>query len=94
MGIIFSVIAGLLLRLICIDKAEGLWNDEYISWFIASQPFTKEFWEAVYSQCHMPFYYLYLKFVMSVFGQSDLVLRLSSVFTGLCSIVAMYFNYK
>ena len=91
MGIILIVLAGLCLRLICIDKAEGLWNDEYISWMIASQPFTKGFWHDVMSQCHMPFYYLYLKFFMKIFGQSDLLLRLTSVFAGVLSIIAMYF---
>lgn len=91
MGIILTVIAGLVLRLICINKAEGLWNDEYISWFISSQPFTKGFWESILSQCHMPFYYLYLKLFMKLFGQSDLLLRLTSVFAGVLSIIVMYF---
>lgn len=88
------VVLGLVLRLICINKAEGLWNDEYVSWMIASTPFNEGFWNAVKSQCHMPLYYFYLKFVMSVFGQSDLVLRLSSVFCGLISIPVMYFTGK
>lgn len=92
MGIILIVLAGLCLRLICIDKAEGLWNDEYISWLTASQPFTKTFWQSVMSQCHMPFYYIYLKFFMKIFGQSDLLLRLTSVFAGVISIIAMYFT--
>lgn len=92
MGIILITVAGLILRLICIDKAEGLWNDEYVSWFIASQPFTKGFMEGILSQCHMPFYYLYLKCFMKFFGQSDLLLRLTSVFAGVLSIIAMYFT--
>ena len=92
MGIFVTVLVGLILRLICIDKAEGLWNDEYVSWFIASQPFTNGFWKSVASQCHMPFYYLYLKFFMNFFGQSDLVLRLTSVFSGVLSVVVMYFT--
>ena len=91
MGIILTVIAGLILRLICIDKAEGLWNDEYVSWSIASQPFTNGLLEGILSQCHMPFYYLYLKCFMKVFGQSDLLLRLTSVFAGVLSIIAMYY---
>lgn len=92
MGIFVTVLVGLILRLICIDKAEGLWNDEYMSWMIASQPFTNGFWHSVASQCHMPFYYLYLKFFMNFFGQSDLVLRLTSVFSGVLSVVVMYFT--
>lgn len=90
MGIWVITIFGLLLRLLFINKAEGLWNDEYISWFVASQPFTNGFIGNVKAQCHMPFYYLYLKFFMSLFGQSDLLLRLTSVLAGTISIPVMY----
>ena len=47
---------GLILRLICINKADGLWNDEYVSYMIAATPFSDGFIDAVKSQCHMPFY--------------------------------------
>lgn len=90
MGIWIITIIGILIRLLFIDKAEGLWNDEYVSWFIASQPLTNGFIEGVKSQCHMPFYYLYLKFFMTIFGQSDLVLRLTSVLAGGLAIPVMY----
>lgn len=92
LGITAIIILGLVLRLICIDKPDGLWNDEYVSWLIASTQ--NGFWDAVKSQCHMPFYYLYLKFFMTIFGQSDLVLRLTSVFAGVLAIPAMYFLGK
>lgn len=85
---------GLVLRLIFIDKPDGLWNDEYISWMIAAKPFNDGFWASVKSQCHMPAYYLYLKFFMSIFGQSDLVLRLTSLLTGIFAIPVMYFVGK
>lgn len=91
MGIFIITILGLFLRLLFINKAEGLWNDEYISWFIASQPLTNGFIEGIKSQCHMPFYYLYLKFFMTIFGQSDTILRLTSVVAGTLSIPVMYF---
>lgn len=91
-GIFGIVILGIILRLIFIDKPDGLWNDEYVSWMIASTPFNNGFISAVKSQCHMPFYYLYLKFFMTLFGQSDLLLRLTSVFAGILSIIAMYFT--
>lgn len=89
-GIFGIVILGIILRLIFIDKPDGLWNDEYVSWMIAAAPFNNGFISAVKSQCHMPFYYLYLKFFMTLFGQSDLLLRLTSVFAGILSIIAMY----
>ena len=81
---------GLALRLIFLDKPEGLWNDEYVSWMIASIPLGKEFTQAVFEQCHMPFYYLYLKFFIHFFGNNDLMLRLTSVLPGIISIPVMY----
>ena len=89
-GISLIILLGVILRLIFIDKPDGLWNDEYISWQIASVPFGIDFFKAVFSQCHMPFYYLYLKFFMNIFGNSDLILRLTSVLTGVISIPVMY----
>jgi len=91
-GISAIVLSGMVLRLIFLNKPDGLWNDEYVSWMIAARPFSDGFVDAVKSQCHMPFYYLYLKFFMTFFGQSDLVLRLTSVFAGILSIIAMYFT--
>ena len=90
-GILGIIILGLVLRLIFINKPDGLWNDEYISWMIASTPFADGFIQAVKSQCHMPFYYLYLKFFMTLLGDSDLLLRLTSVLAGVLSVIAMYF---
>ncbi len=91
MGIFLITLLGLILRLLFIDKPDGLWNDEYISWMIASKPLFNGFWAGVKSQCHMPLYYLYLKFFMSLFGQSDIILKLTSVLSGILSIIVMYF---
>lgn len=87
MMIYVLVILGLALRLINIIKPEGLWNDEYVSWFIASTPFKEGFWHEVLKQCHMPLYYLYLK---PFAGCSDLILRLTSVFPSILAIPVMY----
>ena len=91
LGIALIIIFGTLLRLIMIDKPEGLWNDEYVSYMISAKPMFDGFLQGIKSQCHMPFYYIYLKITMLLFGQSDVVLRLSSVFTGVLSIIVMYF---
>lgn len=85
--IILILIVGFFLRLINIDKPEGLWNDEYVSWAIASVPFNENFWQAVIKQCHMPLYYLYLKPFANC---SDLILRLTSVIPSIISIFVMY----
>lgn len=90
----FIVVLGTALRLIFINKPDGLWNDEYMSWSIASTPLGKKFIDAVFAQCHMPFYYLYLKFFIHYFGNSDLMLRLTSVLPGILSIFSMYFIGK
>jgi len=91
---LFIITLGTILRLIFINKPDGLWNDEYVSWFIASIPLSKGFFNAVASQCHMPFYYLYLKFFIHFWGNSDLMLRLTSVLPGVLSIISMYFVGK
>lgn len=90
----FLIILGTVLRLIFIDKPDGLWNDEYVSWSISAIPLGKDFINAIMAQCHMPFYYLYLKFFMHFGGDSDLLLRLTSVLAGVLSIPAMYFAGK
>lgn len=61
---------------------------------ISATPLLKGFWHEVTYQCHMPFYYIYLKFFMAIFGQSDILLRLTSVLPGVLSIPVMYFIGK
>ncbi len=91
---LFIVVLGTLLRLIFIDKPDGLWNDEYVSWAVASIPFGKNFINAVLGQCHMPLYYLYIKFFVHFFGNNDIMLRLTSLVPGVFAIIAMYFAGK
>lgn len=90
--IIFLI--GLSFRLWFLDKPEGLWNDEYVSWLIASQKEWSIFFEKMLSNCHAPLYYFYLKFWMFIFPDSDLSLRWSSVLPSMASIIAMYFAGK
>ena len=88
MYIFLLTILSIILRLINIDKPEGLWNDEYVSWFIASKPFFDGFWQEVLKQCHLPLYYFYLKPFSAC---NDLVLRLTSVLPAVLSVPIMYF---
>ena len=83
----YIILLGLLLRLSYIVKPEGMWNDEYVSWYVASTPFLKGFWQEVVKQCHMPLYYVYLK---PFTGLSDTILRLTSVIPGVLAIPLMY----
>lgn len=83
----FILILGLFLRLTFIDKAEGLWNDEYVSWMVSATPFSQGFWDEILKQCHMPLYYLYLK---PFTGFNDFVLRLTSLIPSVIAIYMMY----
>lgn len=88
------LILGLLLRIWCLDKPQGLWNDEYISWFIASKKFPIEMFHEIIKNCHMPLYYIYLKSWIFCFSDSDLSLRFSSVIPGILSVLVMFFVGK
>lgn len=85
------LLLGLGLRLWNLDKPEGMWNDEYLTWKIASASFPFDFFKAIKTNCHAPLHYFYLKAWMHFFGSSDYMLRLSSVVPGVLSILVMYF---
>lgn len=89
--LIITIIVGIYLRILPYDNVQGLWNDEYVSWYISQKPLFIPFIKSIFEQCHMPFYYLYLKFITLLLGNSDFILRFSSLITGTLSIIAMYF---
>ena len=88
------IVIAFLFRIYMLDKPEGLWNDEYMGWFIASKNSVAEFTKELMRNCHMPFYYIYLKIWINLFGDTDYILRLSSVVPSLISILIMYFAGK
>ena len=94
LALLIIFVLGLFFRIIPYDNVQGLWNDEYVSWFISQKPLVFPFVHAIFEQCHMPLYYMYLKFVTYIFGNSDVILRLSSLITGIFGIVVMYFVGK
>ncbi len=87
-------IIALLFRFWCLDKPEGLWNDEYVSWYIAQNNNLHNFLTDMLRNCHTPLYYLYLKLWMLFFSDSDISLRVSSVIPSLISVVTMFFVGK
>lgn len=89
--LILILIVATLLRLWHLDKPEGMWNDEYLTWKIASAKFPAEFFTALRTNCHAPLHYLYLKMWMFFFKDSDWMLRLSSLIPGVLGIVVMFF---
>lgn len=90
-ALFFITVLSILLRCIGIVKPDGLWNDEYVSWQIASTSFNDGFIQAMLAQCHMPLYYLYLKMCMAIGGSSDTFLRITSLVPGILSVIVMYY---
>ncbi len=92
--LILILILGILLRLWNIDKPEGMWNDEYLTWSIANLKFPTDFFKGVANNCHAPLHYFYLKGWMFLFKDSDVSLRVSSLVPGVISIFTMYLCAK
>jgi len=91
LSVVAITILGMYLRILPYNDIQGLWNDEYVSWYIAQKPLIMPFVKGVFEQCHMPLYYLYIKFITLFFGNSDFVLRGSSFIIGILNIIIMYF---
>ncbi len=87
-------IIAILFRLWFIDKPEGLWNDEYVSWYIATRNNFGEFISDMLKNCHTPLYYIYIKFWLLFFPDNDYSLRISSVIPSLLTILVMFFVGK
>ena len=91
------LLLGLALRLWNLNKPEGLWNDEYITYSISMLKFPFDFFEGIRNNCHAPLHYFYLKLWMAIFKNSDFMLRLSSLVPNLLGCLVMYFvgkNYQ
>lgn len=84
------LIIAFLFRVWMLDKPEGLWNDEYVSWYIASRQSFTEFLELVSKNCHTPLYYCFLKLWLMIFPDTDISLRISSVTASLLMIPALF----
>ena len=88
--LILILLLGLGLRLWNLNKPEGLWNDEYITYSISMLKFPFDFFEGIKTNCHAPLHYFYLKLWMAIFRDSDFMLRLSSLVPNLLGCLVMY----
>lgn len=88
------ILIAMLFRLWFLDKPEGLWYDEYTGWYIASKNTISDFFTIMLQNCHMPFYFIYLKGWMFLFGDTDISLRFSSVIPSLLTIIAVFLAGK
>lgn len=88
--LILSIITliGLFLRLVFLDKANGMWHDEIITYITASKD---SLWDVIKSSMPRPLYFLLLHFWIEIFGNSELLMRFLSVITGALAIPIMYF---
>lgn len=86
------LIFAFLIRLNNLDKIQGLWYDEITIYSIAAK---KSILLSLNEDAHrfllFPLYYLVYKLWLAIFGNSDYVIRLMSVFFDMAAIVCTYF---
>lgn len=88
--VIFAFVA-LILRLNNLDKASGLWYDEMTIYSIASKnSIAGMLQEDSHRFLLFPLYFLIYKFWISIFGNSDYVIRLMSVFFDMASVISAF----
>ncbi|MDP8216464.1 MAG: glycosyltransferase family 39 protein [Candidatus Kaelpia imicola] len=68
-----------------------LWIDEGTSWYIAKFLSLNNIWADRIYAGHFPFYFLFLKFWIMVFGDSEFSLRLPSLIPSIFSLI-VFFN--
>lgn len=89
------ILLAFLIRLINLDKAGGLWYDEMSIYSIASQSFPDGMLKTdAHRFLLFPLYYFVYHFWITIFGNSDFIIRLMSVFFDILSLAAAYFAGK
>jgi 4-amino-4-deoxy-L-arabinose transferase-like glycosyltransferase len=84
------ILAGLLLRLYHL-MSRGLWLGEALDVVIALTKNFGEMLKLVIKEVYPPFYYVLLRFWVTVFGNTDLALRLLILLWGCLGIYGVYF---
>ena len=84
--LVLVLILGLLFRLINLDKSGGLWYDEMTIYAIASH-----FKTDLHRFLLFPLYYIIYHGWINLFGNSDLTIRLMSVFFDVLGILSAFF---
>lgn len=94
-AVILIVLFAFIIRLINLDKTGGLWYDEINIYSIASQSFPAGMMKAdAHRFLLFPLYYIIYHLWITLFGNSDLIIRLMSVFFDILSIGAAFFAGK
>lgn len=90
--LVFIIFLGIILRLIGLNKPFGLGYDEAISYTYAIKSFPFGIINnLVNTDVHLPLYFLILNLWIKLFSNSDLVIRMLSVFFGALTCLLGYF---
>lgn len=93
--LLIITLLALVFRLIGINNPYGLWFDEMRSLDIASKAFPSGIINYLKTVNTSPsFYFFNLQFWIKLFGNSDITLRMNSVFWGILTVPAVYFAGK
>lgn len=80
-------------KLSIINNYDSLSFDEIVSVSIAKKDFSS-IWDYAKWEMHPPLYFYYLSFWIKFFGDNESILRYSTLFTHLLSIISLYFLGK
>lgn len=84
-------ILGVFLRMKGLNKPDGLWYDEALSFSIAKESFPMGILDRLYNEeYHAPLYYFFLHFWMMLVNYNDLLIRISSIIFGVINIPVFY----
>lgn len=86
------IFAGLVLRLISLNQS--LWLDEATTALVAKMPLSDIFSKFMPADFHPPFYYIFMKGWVSVFGNSEISLRVPSVIFGMVTVYFVFLIAK
>lgn len=89
--LLIILLIGTVLRFLCLDKTDGLWYDELVSYKQASQPdILSIIFYTLKTDIHFPLYQILLHLWSNVFTFSDYSLR---SFSAICGIAAIFVSF-
>jgi len=95
MKIALVIILSIILRVLFLDKENGLWYDEITFYTQASADSISQITSSVLQKdFHFPLYHIILGFWMKIFGNSDFSLRFLSVVFGVSAVIMGFFTGK
>lgn len=90
--IFIFIFIGVYLRVVGLNRAEGLWYDEINTYFIAKHQFPAEIFRTLLDRdLHFPLFYFILHFWMKFFGENDFAIRCLPLLSGILTLPVSYF---